>query len=42
MNWLNKKSYKEIIKNIKNSWPQWKKELCNNELIISKNSKKLK
>lgn len=38
---VNKTSYERIVKSISGSWPQWKKELCNNELIISKNSKKL-
>ena len=38
---VNKTSYERIVSSISGSWPQWKKELCNNELIISKNSKKL-
>ena len=39
--WINQTDYEKIIKSIDNSWPRWKKELCNNELIISIHSKKL-
>ncbi len=38
---VNKSAYERIVKSINSSWPQWKKELCNNELIISANSRKL-
>lgn len=34
-------SYKSIKQNIIDTWPEWKRELCNEELIISVNSEKL-
>lgn len=37
----NKEDYLKIVKNILSTWPNWKIELCNQELLISKNSKKL-
>lgn len=38
---ITKTSYDKIVKNINDTWPQWKKNLCNQELIVSVNSKKL-
>lgn len=35
-----KENYETILKNI-NMWPQWKKDLCNQELLVSLNSKKI-
>lgn len=37
---VTKVSYEKIAKSMDN-WPQWKKNLCNEELIISINSKKV-
>mgnify|MGYP001222728081 CR=1 FL=1 len=37
---ITKTSYEEIAKSIKD-WPQWKKNLCNQELIVSVNAKKI-
>lgn len=37
---ITKTSYDKIVKDI-NTWPQWKKNLCNQELIISVKSKKI-
>lgn len=37
---ITKTSYEEIAKSIKD-WPQWKKKLCNQELIISVKAKKI-
>ena len=37
---ISKASYEKIAKSI-NDWPQWKKNLCNQELIISVKSKKI-
>lgn len=36
-----KTSYDKIVKNINDTWPEWKKNLCNQELIVSVKSKKL-
>ena len=38
---ITKTSYDKIVKNINDTWPQWKKNLCNQELIVSVKSKKL-
>lgn len=38
---ISKGNYKKILKQV-SSWPKWKKDLANNELLISKNSKKIK
>ncbi len=38
---ITKTSYDKIVKNINETWPQWKKNLCNQELIVSVKSKKL-
>lgn len=38
---LNKESYDEILKDIIDSWPKWKIELCNELLLTSVNSKKI-
>lgn len=38
---VNKESYEKIKRNIEATWPAWKKKLCNETLLISKNSKKL-
>jgi len=37
---ITKTSYEKIAKSI-STWPQWKKNLCNEELIISVRSKKI-
>ena len=37
---ITKTSYEEISKSI-STWPQWKKNLCNQELIISVKAKKI-
>ena len=37
---ITKTSYEAIARSIKD-WPQWKKNLCNQELIISVNAKKI-
>ncbi|MBK6087625.1 hypothetical protein [Ruminococcus difficilis] len=37
---VTKDSYEKITNSTK-SWPQWKKNICNNELIISVRSKKI-
>ena len=37
----NKETYLKIKQIVLNTWPDWKIELANNELLISKNSKKL-
>ena len=34
--------YERIRKNIEETWPDWKIQLANNELLISKHAKKLK
>ncbi|MBQ2663440.1 MAG: hypothetical protein IJG16_04750 [Clostridia bacterium] len=34
-------SYDTIIQNITETWPDWKKELCNKGFVVSANSKKL-
>lgn len=39
--YMNKKVYDKIREYIESTWPTWKKKLCNDTLIISKNSKKL-
>lgn len=38
---ITKTSYEKIVNNINRTWPQWKKNLCNQELIISVKSKKI-
>lgn len=38
---VNKTCYDKIATNISSTWPKWKKELCNKELIISVNSRKI-
>lgn len=38
---VSKTSYDKIVSSINSTWPQWKKNLCNQELIVSVNSKKL-
>lgn len=35
-----KSNYEKIAKSLE-SWPQWKKKLCNEELLVSVKSKKL-
>ena len=37
---ITKTSYEAIAKSIKD-WPKWKKNLCNQELIVSVNAKKI-
>lgn len=37
---ITKTNYEKIAKSI-SAWPQWKKNLCNEELIISVKSKKI-
>ena len=37
---ITKTSYDKISKNV-SSWPQWKKNLCNQELIVSVRAKKI-
>ena len=37
---ITKTSYDKIAKNV-SAWPQWKKNLCNEELIVSVSSKKI-
>jgi hypothetical protein len=37
---VTKESYDKIRASV-DRWPQWKKDLCNRELIISKNAKKI-
>ncbi len=37
---VSKLSYEKIAKSLE-SWPQWKKNLCNEELIVSVKSKKI-
>lgn len=37
---MTKSDYEKIRKSVEN-WPQWKKDLCNRELIVSKNAKKI-
>ena len=37
---ITKTSYDKIVKNV-SAWPQWKKNLCNEELIVSVSSKKI-
>ena len=37
---ITKLSYEKIADSIK-EWPQWKKNLCNEELIVSVKSKKV-
>lgn len=37
---ITKTSYDKISKNV-STWPQWKKNLCNQELIVSVRSKKI-
>lgn len=36
----NKTTYNKIKANISN-WPEWKKKICNEELLTSKNAKKI-
>ena len=38
---VDKDSYEKIKRNIEATWPAQKKKLCNETLLISKNSKKL-
>lgn len=38
---ITKTSYDKIVSNVQSKWPQWKKNLCNQELIVSVKSKKL-
>lgn len=38
---ITRTSYDKIVSNVQNNWPQWKKNLCNQELIVSVKSKKL-
>lgn len=38
---VTKTSYDKIVKNIRDTWPEWKKNLCNEELIISVKSRKI-
>ena len=38
---LNKETYLKIKKIVLNTWPDWKIKLANDELLVSKNSKKL-
>lgn len=37
---MKKELYDKIRASVAN-WPQWKKDLCNKELLVSKNSKKI-
>ena len=37
---ITKTSYEAIAKSI-STWPQWKKNLCNQELIVSVKAKKI-
>lgn len=37
-----KNNYIKVLNNVEQTFPKWKKELCNQELLISKHSKKLK
>ncbi len=37
---VTKTSYEIIAKNV-STWPQWKKNLCNQELIVSARAKKI-
>ena len=37
---MTKAEYEAIRKSVDN-WPQWKKDLCNKELIISTKAKKI-
>lgn len=37
---ITKTSYEKISKNVSN-WPDWKKNLCNQELIVSVRAKKI-
>jgi hypothetical protein len=37
---ISKESYDKIRKSV-DKWPQWKKDMCNRELIVSKNSRKI-
>lgn len=37
---ITKTSYEKIARSV-STWPQWKKNLCNEELIISVKSKKI-
>ena len=39
---LNKETYLKIKQIVLNTWPDWKIKLANDELLVSKNSKKLK
>lgn len=39
-NKITKTSYDKILKNV-NAWPQWKKNLCNQELLVSVRAKKI-
>jgi len=38
---VTKTSYEKIVKNIDSTWPEWKKKLCNQELLVSVKSKKI-
>lgn len=38
---VDKTSYDNIVRNIKDTWPRWKLDLCNEDLIVSVNSEKL-
>lgn len=38
---VTKTSYEKIVKNIDTTWPEWKKKLCNQELLVSVKSKKI-
>lgn len=40
MSTLSKDAYDKIRSSVAN-WPQWKKDMANTELLISKNSKKI-
>lgn len=37
---VNKTSYEKVTTSIE-AWPQWKKELCNDVLIVSAHAKKI-
>lgn len=37
---VGKTSYEKVSKTVE-KWPQWKKELCNDVLIVSAHSKKI-
>lgn len=37
---MTKSDYEKIRSSVAN-WPQWKKDLANRELLVSKNSKKI-